>query len=159
LFGGYTVLSTKGISSLLSSSLYHIFTMPIAYLFAFILVSTAIMQIKYINRALQRFDATQVIPTQFVMFTISVIIGSAILYRDFENTSGESAGKFVGGCALTFLGVWLITSAREPQEDGFGFEEAEEVINLAPDSRRSSLQHQRERESIRHAPYASLPMS
>lgn len=80
------------------------------------------MQIKYLNRGLSRFDATQVIPTQFVLFTLSVIIGSAVLYRDFERTSGEDAAKFVAGCALTFVGVWLITSSRTrdgDEEDGF----------------------------------------
>ncbi|CUS09466.1 unnamed protein product [Tuber aestivum] len=91
LFGGYTVLSTKGISSLLSSSFYRIFTLPIAYPLAIILVAAAILQVKYVNRAFQRFDSTQVIPTQFVLFTISVILGSAILYRDFETVD-------VGGC-------------------------------------------------------------
>lgn len=113
LFGGYTVLSTKGISSLLSSSLYHIFQYPIAYLFAFVLVTTAVLQVKYINRALQRFDSTQVIPTQFVLFTISVIVGSAILYRDFETVSRQRMLKFVTGCALTFAGVYLISSQRQ----------------------------------------------
>ena len=112
LFGGYTVLSTKGISSLLSTSFYHIFTMPIAYLFAGVLISTAVMQIKYVNRALQRFDSTQVIPTQFVLFTLSVIIGSGILYRDFEKISQNQLSKFVFGCGFTFLGVYLITSGR-----------------------------------------------
>lgn len=63
------------------------------------------MQIRYVNRALQRFDSTQVIPIQFVLFTISVIIGSAVLYRDFESATGDRIGKFVGGCLLTFLGV------------------------------------------------------
>lgn len=71
------------------------------------------MQIKYVNRALQRFDSTQVIPTQFVLFTLSVILGSAILYRDFEKKPGDDAGEFVGGCLLTFIGVWLITSGRQ----------------------------------------------
>jgi drug/metabolite transporter (DMT)-like permease len=112
LFGGYTVLSTKGISSLISSSFYHIFQYPIAYLFTFILVSTAILQVKYINRALQRFDSTQVIPTQFVLFTISVIIGSAILYRDFETVELDQIFKFMIGCGFTFLGVYLISSQR-----------------------------------------------
>jgi magnesium transporter len=83
-----------------------------------VLVFTAIMQIKYVNRALQRFDATQVIPTQFVLFTLCVILGSAVLYRDFERTPGEDAGKFIGGCALTFIGVWLITTARPSPSDG-----------------------------------------
>lgn len=83
------------------------------------------MQIKYLNRSLQRFDATQVIPTQFVMFTLSVILGSAILYRDFERTNGRGAGEFVGGCALTFLGVWVITTGR-PHDDNDEEEEEEE---------------------------------
>ena len=64
------------------------------------------------NRALQRFDSTQVIPVQFVLFTISVIIGSAVLYRDFQSADASRFGKFFGGCALTFLGVYLITSRR-----------------------------------------------
>ena len=92
------------------------------------------MQIKYVNRALQRFDATQVIPVQFVLFTLSVIVGSAVLYRDFERTSGEDAGKFVGGCALTFFGVWLITSGRSSHHDEDDDEdrepEPEDAINL-----------------------------
>lgn len=97
-----------------------------------ILVFTAVMQIKYVNRALQRFDATQVIPTQFVLFTLCVILGSAVLYRDFEKTPGEDAGKFIGGCALTFIGVWLITSARpSPSDEGSEFDdEDDEAIAL-----------------------------
>jgi hypothetical protein len=93
------------------------------------------MQVRYVNKALQRFDSTQVIPVQFVMFTLSVIIGSAILYRDFEKTTGDSVGKFVGGCLLTFSGVYLITSGRRPQDDENdddeeSDEEGEERINL-----------------------------
>jgi hypothetical protein len=94
------------------------------------------MQIRYVNRALQRFDSTQVIPVQFVLFTLSVIIGSAILYRDFEKVNAENAVKFVGGCLLTFFGVWLITSGRsrhhdEDEEVEADIEEGQEQIGLA----------------------------
>lgn len=133
LLGGYTALSTKGVSSLLSYTLWRAITFPIFYLLIAILAATAIMQIKYVNRALQRFDATQVIPVQFVLFTLSVIGGSAVLYRDFERTSGEDAGKFIGGCALTFFGVWLITSGRphhNDNEDEDREPEPESAINL-----------------------------
>lgn len=154
LFGGFTALSTKGVASLLSYTLWRVITFPVFYLLVAILIGTAVMQIKYINRALQRFDATQVIPVQFVMFTLSVILGSAILYRDFERTSGDDAGKFIGGCALTFSGVWLITSGRPRRHDDDDDDEddeddrepeSEEAINLhgeryrdSVDSRRSS---------------------
>ncbi|RII09988.1 hypothetical protein CUC08_Gglean005978 [Alternaria sp. MG1] len=136
LFGGYTALSTKGVASLLSYTLWRAITFPVFYLLVAILVGTAVMQIKYVNRALQRFDATQVIPVQFVLFTLSVIGGSAVLYRDFERTSGEDAGKFVGGCALTFFGVWLITSGRPSHHDDDDDDEdhdpePEDAIHLA----------------------------
>lgn len=97
---------------MLSSTLWGAFATPVTYVLIFILLGTAIMQIRYVNKALQRFESTQVIPVQFVMFTLCVILGSAILYRDFEKTTAEQAGKFVGGCLLTFFGVWLITSGR-----------------------------------------------
>ncbi|KAK5458310.1 hypothetical protein LTS15_004390 [Exophiala xenobiotica] len=117
LFGGYTALSTKGVSSLLSTSLWKAFAYPIFYFLVTILVLSALMQIRYLNRALQIYDSTQVIPTQFVLFTLSVILGSAVLYRDFEHTTPEQAVKFVIGCLLTFFGVYLITSRREGYTD------------------------------------------
>lgn len=117
LFGGYTALSTKGIASMLSSTLWKAFTTPVTYALVAVLVGTAVMQVRYINRALQRFNSTQVIPVQFVMFTISVIVGSAVLYRDFEQADAAQFGKFIGGCLLTFFGVFLITSGRSKEED------------------------------------------
>ncbi|GFF22166.1 NIPA-like protein 2 [Aspergillus udagawae] len=132
LFGGYTALSTKGVSSLLSFTLWHVITFPITYLLVFVLVFSALMQIRYINRALQRFDSTQVIPTQFVLFTLSVITGSAVLYRDFENYTAERASKFVCGCLMTFLGVYFITSGRVRADDesSFSIDDEEEAIGL-----------------------------
>ena len=125
------MLSTKGVASLLSNKIWRVITFPITYLLVAVLAFTAIMQIKYVNRALYRFDATQVIPIQFVLFTLSVIIGSAILYRDFERKTSEDALKFFAGCALTFAGVWCITSgrARAGEEDEEG-EESEEEDNI-----------------------------
>lgn len=127
-------MATKGVSSMLSSTLWRTFTTPVTYVLIFILLVTAVMQIRYVNRALQRFDSTQVIPIQFVLFTLCVILGSAILYRDFEKTTGEQAIKFVGGCLLTFFGVFLITSGRQAQEDVEDLlsddEDVEETIGL-----------------------------
>ena len=135
LYGGYTVLATKGVSSMLSSTLLGAFKTPVTYVLMVILLATAVMQVRYVNKALQRFDSTQVIPIQFVMFTLCVIVGSAVLYRDFERTSAEQALKFVGGCLLTFFGVFLITSGRrsgdEDDEQLSDAEGVEETIGLA----------------------------
>ena len=138
LFGAYTALSTKGVSSLLSASLYKAFTFPIFYFLVLVLIGSALMQIRYLNRALQEYDSTQVIPTQFVLFTLSVIIGSAVLYRDFEHATLDQAIKFTVGCLLTFFGVYLITSHRhEHGEVGQEGGDEEETIQLLDEEAQS----------------------
>lgn len=62
-----------------------------------VLIITAIMQIIYLNVALQHFESRVVVPTQFVTFTISAITGSAILYRDFEDVV---AGRVAAFCRV-----------------------------------------------------------
>lgn len=124
--GGYTALSTKGVASLLSYTLWRALTTPVTYALLAVLIGTAVMQVRYVNKALQRFDSTQVIPVQFVMFTLSVIIGSAVLYRDFQKAQAENVGKFIGGCLLTFFGVFLITSGRPRNNDDDDEEDEEE---------------------------------
>ncbi|CCG84103.1 protein of unknown function [Taphrina deformans PYCC 5710] len=111
LFGGFTALSTKGVSSMLSTLFYKALRYPIFWTLLVVLISTAVLQVRYLNRSLANFDSTRVIPCQFCTFTISTIVGSAILYKDFERMSPGTIAMFICGCLLTFLGVW-ITSYR-----------------------------------------------
>lgn len=115
IFGGYTVLATKALSSLLGLTFYRMFEYGITYAMIFVLVTTAILQIKYLNKALQRFDSTEVIPIQWTLFTISAIVGSSILYNDFNEMTKSKAATFLIGCLLTFAGVYSITSNRNTQ--------------------------------------------
>jgi hypothetical protein len=55
-----------------------------------------------------------VIPIQFVFFTLSAIIGSAILYGDFRTAKFHEVVTFLYGCAATFAGVFII--AWSPKE-------------------------------------------
>ena len=48
------------------------------------------------------------IPIQFVFFTLSAIIGSAILYGDFRKARFHEVVTFLYGCAATFVGVFII---------------------------------------------------
>lgn len=130
--GGYTALSTKGISSILSSSGWHVLTYPITYPLLFVLLFTAMLQVRYINRALQKFGSTQVIPTQFVLFTISVIVGSAVLYGDFSSATPSQTAAFIGGCSLTFFGVHLLTTGRLPESQVEDIIDEEEPASVIP---------------------------
>lgn len=57
LFGGYTVLSTKALSSLLSTIFLEAFEYWISWALVALLVGTSVMQIKYLNKALMRFQS------------------------------------------------------------------------------------------------------
>ncbi|KAI7861793.1 magnesium transporter NIPA-domain-containing protein [Spinellus fusiger] len=131
IYGGYTVLCTKSVASLLSLTLLNMFGYTVSYVLIITLVVTAVVQVKYLNRALQRFESTQVIPTQFVLFTISVIIGSAVLYHDFDGMSMEQTSRFMTGCAVEFLGVYLITSKRDKPAGDVSLQDSNTFANPA----------------------------
>ncbi len=70
LFGGYTVLSTKALSSLLSSIFLAAFGHWIAWMLLAVLVGTSVIQIKYLNKALMRFQSKvsfSSIPRRFML--------------------------------------------------------------------------------------------
>ncbi|KAF9535114.1 magnesium transporter NIPA-domain-containing protein [Crepidotus variabilis] len=123
LFGGFTVLSTKGISTLLTLEWMNIFTHWITYALLLVLLLTGIGQIRYLNRALMRFDSKVVIPVQFVFFTLSAIIGSAILYGDFKKARFHQVITFLYGCAATFAGVFIIAWSPKDRNDEFPLDE------------------------------------
>ncbi|PCH41331.1 DUF803-domain-containing protein [Wolfiporia cocos MD-104 SS10] len=134
LFGGFTVLSTKAISTLLTLEWFEMFTEWITYPVIMVLVGTGIGQIKYLNRALMRFDSKIVVPTQFVLFNLSAIIGSAILYGDFADATFHQIVTFLYGCAATFAGVFVIawapsSSARSPDLENAVEEELQSVAD------------------------------
>ena len=118
IFGGYTVLATKGLSTLLSLELIGMFKEWITYPLIIVLLGTGILQIRYLNRALMNFDSKIVIPTQFVFFNLTAIVGSAILYRDFEHVDFHTFLTFVYGCATTFLGVFILTWTSGEASEG-----------------------------------------
>ncbi|KAN0097300.1 Magnesium transporter NIPA domain containing protein [Tylopilus felleus] len=110
VFGGFTVLATKAISTLLTEEWVKMVTEWITYPTLAVLIITGVLQIRYLNRALKRFDAKTVVPTQFVFFTLSAVVGSAVLYGDFRRVRFHEMLTFSYGCATTFAGVFVIAS-------------------------------------------------
>ncbi|GAA5914601.1 uncharacterized protein JCM6883_004436 [Sporobolomyces salmoneus] len=109
LAGAFCVLSTKSLSSFLNSLGIGMFKEIITYPLLLVLLSTAFLQVNFINKSLQRFESRIVIPTQYMTFAVSSIVGSAILYRDFEGMSGQSLLNFGFGCVVSATGVYLLT--------------------------------------------------
>jgi len=130
IFGGFTVLSTKAISTLLTMEWLEIFTEWITYPIIAVLVGTGVGQIRYLNRALMRFDSKIVVPTQFVFFNLSAIVGSAILYGDFKRATFHQTVTFLYGCGATFTGVFIITWTQNTSDEDDAGDQEESVANL-----------------------------
>ncbi|KAJ7591255.1 DUF803-domain-containing protein [Mycena floridula] len=133
LFGGFTVLSTKAISTLLTMQWIDMFRQIITYPVILVLAGTGVGQIKYLNRALMRFDSKIVIPTQFVLFNLSTILGSSILFGDFRKANFHQVVTFFYGCAATFAGVFIIAWAPTSSDSGSN-DEAEPLNSDNPGS-------------------------
>lgn len=137
--GSLTVLATKSLSGLLTggaeegggfdgfvAALEH----PLLLALLAVLASTAVGQVVFLNRALQRFDASRVIPTHFTLFTISAILGSAVLFRDFASCPPLRILCFLMACSTTFIGVYVL--ARDKKLSPLDVESASPTVPVCP---------------------------
>ena len=64
------------------------FDQPILYLLVLVLAATAVLQIRYLNTAMERFGNTETVPVYYVLFTVCTIVGSNVLYKvDHHNNT------------------------------------------------------------------------
>lgn len=156
--GGFTVLSTKAVSTLLTLEWLEIFKEWITYPVIAVsqqwsvqLPSLLIFSSRYCSSPAWARSATStvrscgstarygvrmrapsfltltrvlasvtqlVVPTQFVLFNLSAIVGSAILYGDFKQATFHQLVTFLYGCGATFAGVFIIAWAPSPPSSG-----------------------------------------
>lgn len=84
-----------------------------------------------------KFDSKIVIPTQFVLFNLSAIIGSAVLYGDFRRATLHQVVTFLYGCLATFAGVFMLTWASSRTEKRENDEEERDVGAARHEERRA----------------------
>ena len=69
--GGYTVIATKAISSLITQGIFVMFTYWVFYLMIVVLLVTGVLQIRYLQAALQCYDSTvSTLPSGFFLFSL-----------------------------------------------------------------------------------------
>ncbi|XP_077454508.1 NIPA-like protein 2 [Stigmatopora argus] len=114
LLASLTVISVKAVSGMIAESIQgHLqFIYPIFYVMLVIMVVSCAFQIKFLNEAMKMFDATEVVPINFVFFTASAIVAGIVFYQEFEDLALLNIFMFIFGCLLSFLGVFLIARNR-----------------------------------------------
>ncbi|KAG7253487.1 hypothetical protein CRUP_002317, partial [Coryphaenoides rupestris] len=76
LLASLTVISVKAVSGMITESIKGNLQLlyPIFYVMLVVMVVSCAFQIKFLNQAMKMFDATQVVPINFVFFTASAIV-------------------------------------------------------------------------------------
>ncbi|KAJ3597799.1 hypothetical protein NHX12_001316, partial [Muraenolepis orangiensis] len=114
LLASLTVISVKAVSGMIAESIKGSLQLvyPIFYVMLVVMVVSCAFQIKFLNQAMKMFDATEVVPINFVFFTTSAIIAGIVFYQEFEGLAPLNICMFILGCLLSFLGVFLIARNR-----------------------------------------------
>ncbi|XP_052776292.1 NIPA-like protein 2 [Mya arenaria] len=115
IIASFSVISAKAVSSMIQLTFAGDSQLKYwsLYIMIFIMFSTAILQVKYLNAAMKKFESTIVVPTNFVFFTISAIIAGIVFYREFWGMTALEIFMFLFGCCLSFVGVYFIVAGRK----------------------------------------------
>ena len=116
LLGSITVLCSSSVSKFLKAIGEGDDTLlrsPLPYALVPLLATTAVLQLRFLNRAMAAFDSTRVVPVYYITFTLASITGGGVFFRDFWRFSATRAAGFGGGCVLCFGGVYLVS--RRPR--------------------------------------------
>ncbi|XP_063735355.1 NIPA-like protein 2 isoform X2 [Eleginops maclovinus] len=114
LLASLTVISVKAVSGMITESITGQLQLiyPIFYIMVVVMIASCAFQIKFLNQAMKMFDATEVVPINFVFFTTSAVVAGIVFYEEFEELALLNIFMFLLGCLLSFLGVFLIARNR-----------------------------------------------
>ncbi|KAI9029603.1 magnesium transporter NIPA-domain-containing protein [Phycomyces nitens] len=122
LIGSLSVVFTQGFGAAVvhSISISNQFTNWFIYLVLVVFIVTLIVEIVYLNKALNLFNTALVTPTYYVIFTTLTIVSSSVLHQGFH-ASGTDIGTCVLGFVIICSGVALLHNSKsQPDDDDSG---------------------------------------
>lgn len=116
ILGSYTVMSCKGIALGIKEILAEGTNLSYVYTLVFVLTAASciIIQVNYLNKSLDVFNTAIVTTVYYVLFTLFVMIASAILFKELLNVSfqdflGCMCGFSTIVCALCLIHFFKAT--------------------------------------------------
>ncbi|KAL2342871.1 hypothetical protein Fmac_004156 [Flemingia macrophylla] len=117
IVGSLTVMSVKAIGIAIKLTLEganQVFYFQ-TWIFTMVAITCIIVQLNYLNMALDNFNTTVVSPIYYALFTSFTILASAIMFKDYY---GQSIGNIVSelcGFITILSGTTILHSTREPE--------------------------------------------
>ncbi|KAA0049138.1 hypothetical protein IC582_012451 [Cucumis melo] len=124
LMGSLTVMSVKavGIALKLTFSGMNQFKYFETWFFTVIVAGGSILQVNYLNKALDTFNTAVVSPVYYVMFTSLTILASMIMFKDWDSQNASQIATELCGFVTILSGTFLLHKTRDmgspPSSDG-----------------------------------------
>ncbi|KAL6963743.1 hypothetical protein U1Q18_034748 [Sarracenia purpurea var. burkii] len=118
VMGSLTVISIKAIGIAIKLTLEGIsqIAYPQTWFFLSVGVICVVMQLNYLNKALDTFNAAIVSPIYYVMFTTLTIVASIIMFKDWSGQSASSIASEICGFITILSGTIILHSTREQEQ-------------------------------------------
>ncbi|XP_058180973.1 probable magnesium transporter NIPA2 isoform X1 [Rhododendron vialii] len=115
LTGSLTVMSVKavGIALKLSFSGSNQFTYFETWFFTILVLGCCILQINYLNKALDTFNTAVVSPFYYVMFTTLTIFASMIMFKDWDSQDATDIATELCGFVTILSGTFLLHKTKD----------------------------------------------
>ncbi|GAB4836114.1 hypothetical protein Ancab_001031 [Ancistrocladus abbreviatus] len=118
IIGSLTVMSIKAVGIAIKLTLEG--TNQAKYfqtwVFAMVAVTCIIIQLNYLNMALDTFNTAVVSPIYYALFTSFTIFASAIMFKDYSGQSASSIASELCGLITVLSGTTILHSTREPDQ-------------------------------------------
>lgn len=115
VIGSLTVAATKGVALALKQTLEgnSQLTNPVAWMLLIGGTLCIIVQMNYLNKALDIFNTAIVTPVYYVKFTTCTILASAILYKEWAQLNAKDSLGSVCGFLTIITGVFLLHAFKD----------------------------------------------
>lgn len=131
LTGSITVMASKaaGIALKLTFEGSNQFVYFQTWFFTVILIGCCLLQINYLNKALDSFNTAVVSPVYYVMFTSFTIIASVIMFKDWDSQNASQIASELCGFVTILSGTFLLHRTKDMGNKP----EVDATVYLSPD--------------------------
>ncbi|KAG8658403.1 probable magnesium transporter NIPA2 isoform X1 [Manihot esculenta] len=115
LMGSLTVMGVKavGIALKLTFSGLNQFIYFQTWLFTVIVVVCCLLQVNYLNKALDTFNTAVISPVYYVMFTTFTILASMIMFKDWDSQDASQIVTELCGFVTILSGTFLLHRTKD----------------------------------------------
>ncbi|KAJ4723215.1 Protein of unknown function (DUF803) [Melia azedarach] len=113
--GSLTVMSVKalGIALKLTFTGSNQFIYYQTWIFTVVVIFCCLLQINYLNKALDTFNTAVVSPVYYVMFTTLTILASMIMFKDWDSQSASQIMTELCGFVTILSGTFLLHKTKD----------------------------------------------